>query len=128
MNLVGWNALMSSYAQQGDKDSVVELFSLMEYRGLAPDGYTFLSITTAFCNAGFATETEQWFKRMELEYKLEPLIEHYTCLVGALGRSAAIAKSMVCLQLVWHIQQQQQFPVFTTWVVCTTAAVETKET
>ncbi|PWA61878.1 Pentatricopeptide repeat-containing protein [Artemisia annua] len=86
MYLVGWNALMSSYAQQGDKDSVVELFSLMEYRGLAPDGYTLLSIMIGFCNAGFATETEQWFKRMELEYKLEPWIEHYTCLVGALGR------------------------------------------
>nr|GEU39684.1 putative pentatricopeptide repeat-containing protein At5g52630 [Tanacetum cinerariifolium] len=93
MNLVGWNALMSSYAQQGDKDSVVELFSLMEYRGLAPDGYTFLSIMTAFCNAGFANETEQWFKRMELEYKSVPWIEHYTCLVGALGRSGRLEEA-----------------------------------
>ncbi|GKA46341.1 putative pentatricopeptide repeat-containing protein, partial [Tanacetum coccineum] len=93
MNLVGWNALMSSYAQQGDKDSVLELFSLMEYRGLAPDGYTFLSIMTAFCNAGFPNETEQWFKRMELEYKSEPWIEHYTCLVGALGRSGRLEEA-----------------------------------
>ncbi|GJX34028.1 putative pentatricopeptide repeat-containing protein [Tanacetum coccineum] len=54
----GWNALMSNYAQQGDKDSVVELFSLMEYRGLAPDGYTFLSIMTAFCNAGRLEEAK----------------------------------------------------------------------
>ncbi|GJW02799.1 putative pentatricopeptide repeat-containing protein [Tanacetum coccineum] len=63
------------------------------YRGLAPDGYTFLSIMTAFCNAGFAYETEQWFKRMELEYKLEPWIEHYTCLVGALGRSGRLEEA-----------------------------------
>ncbi|KAI3757436.1 hypothetical protein L6452_04973 [Arctium lappa] len=33
LNLIGWNAMMSSYAQQGDKDSVTELFSMMEYRG-----------------------------------------------------------------------------------------------
>ncbi|PWA39077.1 Pentatricopeptide repeat-containing protein [Artemisia annua] len=60
MNLVGWNALMSSYSQQGDKDSVVELFSSMKYRGLAPHGYTFLSIMTAFCNAGFARKAKKF--------------------------------------------------------------------
>ncbi|XP_071713292.1 putative pentatricopeptide repeat-containing protein At5g52630 [Rutidosis leptorrhynchoides] len=90
MNLIGWNAMMSSYAQQGDKDSVLELFSMMELHGLVPDGYSFLSVMTAFCNAGLADETYEWFKKMELEYKFEPWIEHYTCLVDALGRSGRL--------------------------------------
>ncbi|KAK9072483.1 hypothetical protein SSX86_008917 [Deinandra increscens subsp. villosa] len=93
MNLIGWNAMMSSYAQQGDKDSVLELFSMMELQGLAPDGYSFLSVMTAFCNRGLADETEQWFKKMKLEYKLEPWIEHYTCLVGAIGRAGRLEEA-----------------------------------
>ncbi|KVI07223.1 Pentatricopeptide repeat-containing protein [Cynara cardunculus var. scolymus] len=93
LNLIGWNAMLSSYAQQGDKDSVTELFSIMEYRGLVPDQYSFLSVMTAFCNAGLADETERWFRKMELEYKLEPWIEHYTCLVGALGRAGKLEEA-----------------------------------
>ncbi|KAL7584474.1 hypothetical protein Lser_V15G43043 [Lactuca serriola] len=94
LNLIGWNAMMSSYAQQGDKDSVMELFSSMEHhQGLVPDQYTFLSIMTAFCNAGLVDETERWFRKMESEYKLEPWIEHYTCLVGAMGRSGRLPEA-----------------------------------
>ncbi|CAH1446163.1 unnamed protein product [Lactuca virosa] len=94
LNLIGWNAMMSSYAQQGDKDSVMELFSSMEHhQGLVPDQYTFLSIMTAFCNAGLVDETERWFRKMESEYKLEPWIEHYTCLVGAMGRSGRLQEA-----------------------------------
>nr|XP_043614361.1 putative pentatricopeptide repeat-containing protein At5g52630 [Erigeron canadensis]XP_043614362.1 putative pentatricopeptide repeat-containing protein At5g52630 [Erigeron canadensis] len=93
MNLIGWNAMMSSYAQQGDKDSVLELFFMMESRGLVPDGYSILSVMTAFCNAGFAAETEEWFRKLELEYRLEPWIEHYTCLVGALGRAGRLEEA-----------------------------------
>lgn len=93
LNLIGWNAMMSSYAQQGDKDSVTKLFSTMESRGLVPDRYSFLSVMTAFCNAGLADETELWFRKMESEYKLEPWIEHYTCLVGALGRAGKLEEA-----------------------------------
>ncbi|KAJ0572066.1 putative tetratricopeptide-like helical domain superfamily [Helianthus annuus] len=85
MNVVGWNALISNYAQ-GDNDSVLELYSMMEFRGLVPDEYSFLSVMTAFCNKGLTDETEHWFRKMKLEYKLEPWAEHYTCLVGAMGR------------------------------------------
>ncbi|KAJ0913820.1 putative tetratricopeptide-like helical domain superfamily, DYW domain-containing protein [Helianthus annuus] len=93
MNVVGWNALMSSYAQQGDNDSVLELFSMMEFRGLVPDEYSFLSVMTAFCNKGLADETEHWFRKMKLEYKLEPWAEHYTCLVGAMGRAGMLEEA-----------------------------------
>ncbi|KAL8199631.1 hypothetical protein R6Q57_013199 [Mikania cordata] len=93
MNLVGWNAMMSSYAQQGDKDSVLELFSMMEFQGLEPDEYSFLSVMSAFCNKGLADEAEQWFQKMKLEYRLEPWIEHYTCLVGAMGRAGRLEEA-----------------------------------
>uniref|UniRef100_A0A7C9ECU6 DYW domain-containing protein n=1 Tax=Opuntia streptacantha TaxID=393608 RepID=A0A7C9ECU6_OPUST len=86
MNIVGWNALLASYAQQGDKSSVFELFHLAESRGLVPDEFSFLAVLTSLYNAGLADETEQWINRMIVDYDIKPSLEHYTCLVGALGR------------------------------------------
>ncbi|MFS7982918.1 putative tetratricopeptide-like helical domain superfamily, DYW domain-containing protein [Helianthus anomalus] len=93
MNVIGWNAMMSGYAQQGDNDSVLELFRMMEFKGLVPDEYSFLSVMTAFCNKGLVDETEHWFNKIKVEYKLEPWIEHYTCLVGAMGRAGRLEEA-----------------------------------
>ncbi|KAA8528067.1 hypothetical protein F0562_035064 [Nyssa sinensis] len=90
MNVIGWNAMMAGFAQHGDKNSVVELFGSMEARGLVPDEYSFLAILTAFCNAGLAKATEEWLSRMRFDYRLEPWLEHYTCLVGAIGRAGRL--------------------------------------
>ncbi|GAB4850845.1 hypothetical protein Ancab_030146 [Ancistrocladus abbreviatus] len=86
MNVVGWNALLACYAQQGDTQSVIELFKDMESRGLVADEYSFLAVLTSLYNVGLADEIEMWLTRMRVEYGLEPWLEHYTCLVGALGR------------------------------------------
>lgn len=93
MNIVGWNALMAGYAQQGDKNSALELFNSMEARGLVPDEYSFLAVLTSLSNAGLAAEAEQWLTRMEVDYGLEPGLEHYTCLVGALGRAGRLQEA-----------------------------------
>jgi pentatricopeptide repeat protein len=93
MNIVGWNALMAGYAQQGDHNSILELFNSMEARGLVPDEYSFLAVLTSFCNASLAVETEQWLTRMKVDYGLEPGLEHYTCLVGALGRDGRLQEA-----------------------------------
>ncbi|XP_060672042.1 pentatricopeptide repeat-containing protein At4g33170 [Ziziphus jujuba] len=90
MNVVGWNAMMAAYAQQGDKNWTVKLFNLMRAQGLVPDEYSFLAILTSFCNAGMDVDTEQWFNSMMVDYGLEPGLEHYTCLVGALGRAGRL--------------------------------------
>lgn len=93
MNIIGWNAMMASYAQQGDWNSVMELFGSMEARGLVPDEYSFLAILSAFYNAGLVGETGQWLSRMRFDYGLEPLLEHYTCLVGAMGRAGRLEEA-----------------------------------
>ncbi|KAG6668541.1 putative pentatricopeptide repeat-containing protein At5g52630 [Carya illinoinensis] len=93
MNIVGWNALMAGYAQHGDNNMTLRLFNSMEARGLVPDEYSFLAVLTSFCNAGLAVESEQWMNRMKVDYGLEPGLEHYTCLVGALGRAGRLKEA-----------------------------------
>ncbi|KAK9103856.1 hypothetical protein Sjap_021110 [Stephania japonica] len=89
LNLVGWNAMLAGYAQLGDSVGVVELFDLMTLRGgggVRPDELSFLAILGAFSNAGLVFECENWLRRMSLEYNVEPGLEHYTCVIGALAR------------------------------------------
>lgn len=93
MNLVCWNALMAGYAQQGDHDSTLELFNSMRGEGHVPDEYSFLAILTSLFNARMYLETEDWLNRMKEEYGLEPTLEHYTCLVGALGRAGKLEQA-----------------------------------
>ncbi|KAJ0093421.1 hypothetical protein Patl1_25695 [Pistacia atlantica] len=90
LNVVAWNAMMAGYAQQGDKNSVLQLFHLLKTRGFVPDEYSFLAVLTAFCNAGLDFESEKWLERMRVEYGLEPGLEHYTCLIRAVGRAGRL--------------------------------------
>ncbi|KAL5175137.1 Pentatricopeptide repeat-containing protein [Glycine soja] len=93
MNVVGWNAMMAGYAQQGDYQSAFELFESLEGCRLVPDEYTFLAILTALCNAGMFLEIAPWFTRMRVDYGLEPSLEHYTCLVGAMARAGELERA-----------------------------------
>ncbi|KAL6535184.1 hypothetical protein OROMI_026558 [Orobanche minor] len=86
LNVAGWNAMMAGYALLGSKENVVGLFRSMEIRGLEADEYSFLAVLTAFYNAGMTIETGMWLNRMKVQYGLEPMIEHYTCFVAALGK------------------------------------------
>ncbi|XP_044489614.1 pentatricopeptide repeat-containing protein At4g33170-like [Mangifera indica] len=90
LSIVAWNAMMAGYAQQGDKNSVLQLFHLLKTRGFVPDEYSFLAVLTAFSNAGLYFESGKWMERMRIEYVLEPGLEHYTCLIGAAGRAGRL--------------------------------------
>lgn len=93
MNIVGWNAMMAGYAQLGDYQSAFELFESLQVRGFLPDEYSFLAILTALYNAGMFVQIEQWLTKMTLDYGLEPSLEHYTCLVGAMARAGEFERA-----------------------------------
>lgn len=90
LNSVAWNAMMAGYAQQGDKSSVLDLFRLFEKRRFVADEYSILAVLTALCNAGLVVESEKWIEKMRVDYGLEPGLEHYTCLVCAMGRAGRL--------------------------------------
>ncbi|KAL4331521.1 hypothetical protein AHAS_Ahas13G0508400 [Arachis hypogaea] len=93
MNLVGWNAMMAGYAQQGDHKSTSELFDSMGCQGLVPDEYSFLAMLTALYNAGMFLQADQWLTRMKVDYGLQPTLAHYTCLVGAMARAGHLEQA-----------------------------------
>ncbi|KAJ0011326.1 hypothetical protein Pint_33101 [Pistacia integerrima] len=90
LNIISWNAIMAGYAQQGDKNLVLELFHLLETRAFVQDEYSFLAVLTTFSYAGLDFESEKWMERMRVEYGLEPALHHYTCLILAVGRAGRL--------------------------------------
>ncbi|XP_050900173.1 pentatricopeptide repeat-containing protein At4g33170 [Lathyrus oleraceus] len=93
MNVVGWNAMLAGYAQQGDCQSTLELFDSMKTYGFVPDEYSFLAILTSLYNAGMFMQIDVWLNRMKVDYGLEPTLEHYTCLVGGVARVGQLERA-----------------------------------
>ncbi|KAJ6764388.1 PENTATRICOPEPTIDE REPEAT-CONTAINING PROTEIN [Salix koriyanagi] len=51
-NVVSWNSMISSYAKHGKFVDSLNLFVKMQSEGVAPDGYTFVSVLSACSNLG----------------------------------------------------------------------------
>ncbi|MCL7028866.1 hypothetical protein MKW94_016948 [Papaver nudicaule] len=85
--------MMGAYAQQGDKKSVIKLFSDMIVRGFSPDEYSFLALLTVCSNSGSVHAAEKWLYCMKVDYGVEPQLEHYTCLINAMARDGRIEEA-----------------------------------
>ncbi|KAG6395841.1 hypothetical protein SASPL_141970 [Salvia splendens] len=110
-SLASWNAMLSGYSQNGYHREAVMLFSEMQFRKARPDRTTFAIILSSCASMGLLEGGKQihsalWkaelsmdfhsglvdtglkvFKSMQQEYDVEPLSDHYTCIVDTLGRA-----------------------------------------
>ncbi|KAF2310427.1 hypothetical protein GH714_009931 [Hevea brasiliensis] len=86
-NEVTWNAMISGYGVHGHGQEALELFYEMLNSGIRPSRVTFLSALYACSHAGLVREGDEIFHCMVHDYGLEPLPEHYACMVDILGRA-----------------------------------------
>ncbi|KAI9174680.1 hypothetical protein LWI28_021135 [Acer negundo] len=86
-NEVSWNSLISGLGMHGHTSEMFDLFEEMKEAGKKPDGVTFTSLLSACSHAGRVHMGWKYFKSMVEDYKLEPQVEHYTCMVDLLGRA-----------------------------------------
>ncbi|CAN6243168.1 unnamed protein product [Urochloa humidicola] len=86
-NIVAWNEMIHGYAQNGLGDKAVELFEYMLTTKQKPDSVTFIAVLTGCSHAGLVDEAIAFFNSMESNYGITPLVEHYTCLIDAMGRA-----------------------------------------
>ncbi|KAJ1278039.1 hypothetical protein BS78_04G049600 [Paspalum vaginatum] len=86
-NIVAWNEMIHGYAQNGFGERAVELFEYMLTTKQKPDSVTFIAVLTGCSHTGLVDEAIAFFNSMENNYGITPLVEHYTCLIDALGRA-----------------------------------------
>ncbi|WVZ59324.1 hypothetical protein U9M48_009479 [Paspalum notatum var. saurae] len=84
--LVTWTSMISGYSQHGRPREAIQLFEDMRFAGVKPNEITFVSVLSACSYAGLVEEAEKYFKMMKEEYKIEPIVDHYGCMIDMFVR------------------------------------------
>ncbi|XP_062019153.1 pentatricopeptide repeat-containing protein At4g33170-like [Rosa rugosa] len=92
-SIVLWNAMLVGFAQHGDAEEALNLFRVMKSNNILPDRVTFIGVLSACSHSGLVSEAYEHFSSMQRDYGIEPEIEHYSCLVDALGRAGRVQEA-----------------------------------
>ncbi|XXG83339.1 hypothetical protein AAC387_Pa10g1117 [Persea americana] len=86
-NSCTWNAMINGLATNGHAKQALDLFSKMQVdRSVRPDEVTFVGVLLACSHGGFLDEGKKHFYCTMRDYGVNPLVEHYACMVDLLGR------------------------------------------
>lgn len=88
-----WNAMILGLAIHGCYHEAIDLFSMLQDSGLKPDNVTFVGILMACGHSGRVHEAKHYFSLMSRHYGIEPEIQHYGCMVDALGRAGLLTEA-----------------------------------
>lgn len=86
-NLLTWTALINGLAVHGRSREALVVFYEMQKCGLCPDYITITGVLVACSHGGLVKEAWEVFQSVRNKYGMEPLLEHYGCMVDLLGRA-----------------------------------------
>ncbi|KAL9235792.1 hypothetical protein vseg_010527 [Gypsophila vaccaria] len=94
-NVITWNVLIMAYGMHGKGKEAFHLFKDMAMeasRGgtVKPNGVTFIAVLAACSHSGLVNEGLDLFYSMKNEFGLDPISEHYACVVDLLGRAGKV--------------------------------------
>ncbi|KAL5576696.1 hypothetical protein UlMin_018395 [Ulmus minor] len=92
--IVSWSAMIGGLAQHGHGEEALGLFSQMLIDGVKPNHITLVSVLYACNHAGLVTEARKYFESMKELYGIEPMQEHYACMIDLLGRAGKLNEAM----------------------------------
>ncbi|XP_057859760.2 pentatricopeptide repeat-containing protein At4g02750 isoform X2 [Cryptomeria japonica] len=89
-NLVSWNSIIVACANHGHVMKAFELFDQMQNAGVKPDYVTFIGVLSACAHVGLVDRGYEYFNSMNRDHGIIPRMDHYTCMVGLLGRAGRL--------------------------------------
>ncbi|KAL5702177.1 hypothetical protein ACHQM5_027424 [Ranunculus cassubicifolius] len=93
-----YNAMIGAYAIHGKSQQALSLFDMMRCEDVRPDDITLLVVMCACAHVGLVKNGCNIFNSMKEEYRIEPKLEHYGCLVDLLGRAGKLEEAEKTLQ------------------------------
>ncbi|KAI3822621.1 hypothetical protein L1987_10216 [Smallanthus sonchifolius] len=93
-SVVIFTSLISAYSAHGEVKSALDLFNSMINKGIQPDPVTFTSVLSACAHSGLVDEAWRIFNSMLNVYNIQPLMEHYACMVGVLSRALKLNEAI----------------------------------
>ncbi|WMV15773.1 hypothetical protein MTR67_009158 [Solanum verrucosum] len=83
-NVESWNFLVSG--NHGYLDDALKTFNELIADGIKPNEVTFVSVLSTCSQGGLLSEGRRMFELMINEYRIQPTLVHYGCMVDLLGR------------------------------------------
>lgn len=93
-DLTSWNTMLNGFAVNGEIKEALKLFEEMVGFRIQPDNVTFVTLLSGCSHAGLLLQGKALFQRMNAEFRIEPNLEHYACLVDLLGRAGRIEEAL----------------------------------
>ncbi|XP_056168569.1 pentatricopeptide repeat-containing protein At3g62890-like isoform X2 [Syzygium oleosum] len=88
-----WNAVILGLAMNGLVGKSLNIFLEMKNCGVAPNDITFIGVLGACRHMGLVDEGCFHFDSMVQNYKIEPNVKHYGCMVDLLGRAGKLKEA-----------------------------------
>ncbi|XP_037429955.1 pentatricopeptide repeat-containing protein At2g13600-like [Triticum dicoccoides] len=89
-DIVSWNAMICGLAQNGQSARSLELYDEMmrlHCESVTPNSVTFVGVLSACSHAGNVQKGCSYFTQMVNDFHIEPISEHYTCLIDLFARA-----------------------------------------
>ncbi|XP_017972960.1 PREDICTED: pentatricopeptide repeat-containing protein At4g25270, chloroplastic [Theobroma cacao] len=93
-DVVSWNSIISGHSKRPE---ALVYFEQMVSGGTLPDSITFVAILSACAHLGFVRDGEQLFSLMRKKYAINPIMEHYACMVNLYGRAGLIDEAFTLI-------------------------------
>ncbi|XP_024541866.1 pentatricopeptide repeat-containing protein At3g09040, mitochondrial [Selaginella moellendorffii] len=85
-NPVAWSSMIAAYAECGEIQRALCLHRDMGLEGIEQDAVTFVSLLFSCSHGGLARRAMEIFASMQGDHGVDPIPEHYGCVVDLLGR------------------------------------------
>ncbi|KAK4755624.1 hypothetical protein SAY87_009381 [Trapa incisa] len=89
-----WNAMISSLSCNGEENLALGMFDEMVLGGWKPNSLTFVAVLTACARGQLVESGLELYRLMSEGFGLEPMMEHYGCVVDLLGRAGLLGEAI----------------------------------
>ncbi|KAF8378376.1 hypothetical protein HHK36_029715 [Tetracentron sinense] len=94
-DVTSWNSMILGYSMHGQVEAALEAFACMcRKERFKPNSITFVGVLSACNHGGLVSEGRRYFDLMVSEYKIEPQLEHYGCMVDLVARAGLIDEAL----------------------------------
>lgn len=94
-DLVPWSTMIAGYGSHGKGEMALTMYDKFLLTGLEPNHVIFLSVLCACNHNGLVNQGLNVFYSMRNDYRVEPKLEHLSCIVDLLSRAGRVKHAYI---------------------------------
>ncbi|KAL4590015.1 hypothetical protein LXL04_002933 [Taraxacum kok-saghyz] len=99
-DIATWTSMIMGLATNGENQTAINLFEVMQNKGPIPNEITFIAVLVACNHKSLSTKAWNLFGKMTKVFNIQPSIEHYGCMVHLLARSGDLKGAEILINLM----------------------------